>query len=775
MAPRKRPQKPRKPRAPRFTLDIATPANGRFRKSEITVRDTKGSVCLLEKADLASLAELNKAADRMADKLKADRTKMRDQLAKAFAATADKHLKAQAEAEAQPAPAGDYPGAPYVVDHGRICWKKFTREGDSVLEPLCNFVAAITEEVVLDDGSGEAKFRLAIDGTLDDGAPLPRAEVSGGDFGTMNWTLQAWGCRAIIKAGMSAKDRLREAIQDRSRKTVRRRTIYQHTGWRKVGDDWVYLHADGVVMAQCRDCREKYGGRDLPGALQHARLPDPPKGDRLAAAVRASLAFLDLADDRITFSCLGAVYRAVLGACNVAVHLSGRTGSFKSETAALLQQHWGTGFDAGHLPANWSSTANANEGLAFLAKDMLLTIDDFAPNGTAADVARMHKEAERIIRNVGNHASRHRMNADGSLRMPRPPRCLILSTGEEVPKGHSIRARLIIVEIEKGEITSEQLTRCQKDAAAGLYAECMAAFVAWLAPQYEQIQADLSRQAGELRDEQQDYAQHRRTPANMAQLLVGLQWLLRFAAEVGAIDERRRQDLDGRARVAFSRLAAEQSRHLIDADPVGLFMRLVRSCLSSGRAHVCDTNGDRPGKAEAWGWREQSGGVGEHAWVKWQQQGSCIGWLDADDEGQLYLDPEAAHAVVQRLAQDKGETIPLTTTTLGKRLNGANLLASTDKPRETLTIRRLVCGVQRKVWHLRTGAIYSAQKPDKPDIDPGNPEKCRDSVSGSMSENPTDGQKPDIENRQKPDNLGPDVGNVGFSTGVESPTAEGDL
>jgi len=34
------------------------------------------------------------------------------------------------------------------------------------------------------------------------------------------------------------------------------------------------------------------------------------------------------------------------------------------------------------------------------------------------------------------------MRADGSLRPPKPPRGLVISTGEEIPNGHSLRARM---------------------------------------------------------------------------------------------------------------------------------------------------------------------------------------------------------------------------------------------------------------------------------------------------------------------------------------------
>ena len=47
----------------------------------------------------------------------------------------------------------------------------------------------------------------------------------------------------------------------------------------------------------------------------------------------------------------------------------------------------------------------------------------------------------------GNNAGRQRMRADTTLRPPKPPRCLILSSGEEVPRGQSLRARTVITEL----------------------------------------------------------------------------------------------------------------------------------------------------------------------------------------------------------------------------------------------------------------------------------------------------------------------------------------
>ena len=114
-------------------------------------------------------------------------------------------------------------------------------------------------------------------------------------------------------------------------------------------------------------------------ALQSFQLRSLEDSAERMRAVRASLQFLELAPDRITFPLLAAVYRAPLGKIDFSVFLAGRSGVFKTALAALCQQHFGATMDASGLPAGFSSTENALERLAFEAKDALLVVDDFVP------------------------------------------------------------------------------------------------------------------------------------------------------------------------------------------------------------------------------------------------------------------------------------------------------------------------------------------------------------------------------------------------------------
>jgi hypothetical protein len=238
-------------------------------------------------------------------------------------------------------------------------WTRPTKDG-SVETRLTNFVARITSDVVEDDGV-EVRRRFEVEARLN--GWCRRFTIPAETFPSMGWATEHLGARAIVMPGMGIRDHARAAVQVLS-EGIDERHVYAHSGWRQLESGWVYLHAGGAI-GEAGPVRGVEVA--LPDALALMVLADPPAGDELAAAVRASLAILDTAPEPVTIPLLAAVYRAVLGPCDFALHLAGSTGAGKSELAALIQRHFGTGFDARHLPGSWSSTANALEALAFSA------------------------------------------------------------------------------------------------------------------------------------------------------------------------------------------------------------------------------------------------------------------------------------------------------------------------------------------------------------------------------------------------------------------------
>ncbi|MGA2253366.1 MAG: hypothetical protein ABSG53_01790 [Thermoguttaceae bacterium] len=241
------------------------------------------------------------------------------------------------------------------------------------------------------------------------------------------------------------------------------------------------LRIGGTIGTIGKQDRQPLGIRvRLPAVLQGFRLPPPPAGDTLIKAVRASLDFLNTAPDRISIPLHAAIWRAVLGNVNHTLQLVGQTQVGKTVLAALVQQHFGSSMDADNLPAAWFSTGIAILATAFLAKDVVLVVDDFVPAGSRSDTDQAQRKAELVLRAQGNRAGRARCRGDGSLVEGKAPRCSPLSTGEDVPDGQSLNSRGLVLLVGSGDVEWDQVTTCQGHAASGLFAMAMAGFLQWL-------------------------------------------------------------------------------------------------------------------------------------------------------------------------------------------------------------------------------------------------------------------------------------------------------
>jgi len=150
--------------------------------------------------------------------------------------------------------------------------------------------------------------------------------------------------------------------------------------------------------------------------------------------------------------------------------------------------------------------------------------------------------------------------------------------------------------------------------------------------------------------------------------------------------------------------AAAQSTHQASSEPTQRFLELLAAVIASGKGHLASPNGDAPHDAKAWGWREVEIGTGENQRVESRPMGDRLGWLE--DDG-VFLQQDAAYNAARRFGADTGDGLVLTPKTLNKRLSERGLLASTDKPRGTATIRRTFGGQRQIVLHLHPRAFHA--------------------------------------------------------------------
>jgi hypothetical protein len=558
---------------------------------------------------------------------------------------------------------------------------------------LANFSAKIVGDVTLVDGD-ENEREFTIEASV--AGKKHECRIPANQFSEMKWVPMALGPAAIIEPGYGLKDKFRAAIQYLS-ENVNSRRVHTHTGWISQQGQKVFLHAGGAIGAN--------GVVDnvfasLPGPLQHFELPVPPQGDELDTAIRALLNLRNVAQGPVGPCLLAVVCRAPVMATDFTVHLAGATGVGKTELAALCQQAFGKKMDSRHLPASWSSTANANEAIAYLAKDVLLVVDDFTPVGSAQDVQRMNREADRLLRGKGNGAGRARLKPDASSRLTKEPRALIVSTGEDIPMGESLRSRILSLEIEPSTVAWPIMTTCQADAAAGWYSKAMAAFIQWIAGDYANICDSLRTHRIAHLAADSTAGTHKRTAAINADLLFAYNLFLQFASSVGVIDDEQVTSMTTEFEAVMTGVVSAQAEPGCQSNPAQRYIEILKQALASGAAHLAiERNGS--------GMPQLNCGSRRHAGsnpLQLELRGECIGWIrdghighpaDAD----IYLFPDVAFAVVQEIARKTNEPLGAGKCAIHKQLRAAEMLRSTG-PQGRIPVRLTFDGCQHQVLHL---------------------------------------------------------------------------
>ncbi len=470
----------------------------------------------------------------------------------------------------------------YLIFDKRICIEK---NGEP--QPLAGFTARIREELLLNDGESRECF-FVIEGKPFFGPPFPLARVSAANFNSMNWVTTQWGAEAVIYAGSACKDHLRTAIMMLSRPI--KRTEYLHSGWIHCGQQWLFLHAGGAIGPE--------GLIDSPratvqGNLRNYRLPDALKGEPLAHAIRTSLRILDLGPIEITAPVWLTAFRATLDESPLSLHLSGQPNQGKTELAAMAAGHFVPLLDSKRVPLeSWESSITALEIVAFQGKDVVGIIDDFRPQGTQTEVAKLQKIADRLLRGAFNRATRNRAECDAkNLKGNKLPRGLIISTGEDLPDGESLRSRVLCMEWPTGAMNWSLLRQLQHARGEGVYAGLMSAFIAWQARHRERVLdmrkmacQEASQKLWDLRNPGSGGGN--RTGEIACELWSAWPVIKAFAVEERLLTGAELALLEARIWNALLTMIGAQASLIQQANPVTQFRDRMAACLASGRANL---------------------------------------------------------------------------------------------------------------------------------------------------------------------------------------------
>ena len=388
--------------------------------------------------------------------------------------------------------------------------------------------------------------------------------------------------------------------------------------------------------------------------------------------------FSNLIDDGTALLLVGAAFRSTLSyftKSTVSIFVQGTTGTYKSATSGCIQAFFGKNFNGTHLPENWSSTGNALEKKAFLCKDAAFVIDDFVARGTPSEVSRLHRDAERVLRAQGNQSGRDRLTSTTALRGAYIPRGMILATGEDVPNGHSLQARCVILSVRKGATDINILTVLQKLAEEEVLAQLMSNFLSWVAGKADAKQInDLMKIAHSDCMIKLPTSGHTRMRDNLASLMSGVWLLLQFGKELcdfseGEITRLKSATLNAANKIAELQITADK-----EASDADRFIELLRSSLAMGAGHLATKKGFCPSLPSAWGW-EITGTRGNEIPYG---QGTKIGWIDGNE---ILLDMTATLSVLKPLSTRLGNHLGSSERAINKALFEAGMLAKCDEGR----------------------------------------------------------------------------------------------
>ena len=563
--------------------------------------------------------------------------------------------------------------AGYTVKGNCLSRKVMQRVGKDIVEvekQIANCDLVVKSEITFDDGLTRSK-RFTVAGVMADGRQLPEVQVPADQFAAMNWPVKSWGLAVNVEPGQGNRDYLRHALQITAQ-NVEARTIYAHLGWRKIGHDWVFLHAGMTGKIEVSVTEEN---------LQRYELqPANPK------SIQTALELLDVAPREITIPMMALVFLAPL--CEplrtagiepaFVLWLAGSTGTMKSTLSGLFLSFYGR-FDSRSLPGNFRDTANSLEKRAFAAKDVVFVVDDYHPCSSDAEARAMQQTAQRILRSYGDRQGRSRLNSDLTAKPAYIPRSVALVTGESLPEvGQSGSARLFALELKKGEVNTELLTTLQSKTDE--LSAAMSAYTDWLAPQLDSLAAGFRERFQGLRAAACNDG-HGRIPETVAWLMIGFSAFVRFAVNSDVVSSEEGERLSGECWAILNKLAEDQSRVVTDDRPVNKFIDALRDMLT---AKVV--------------WLRHSSELDSA-----NRDGAFLGWEDSDA---YLLIPGETYRQVCRFVQAQGGRFPVGERRLWSSLAAEGLIeVYNDGSRVNNTVLKTINGERRRVLCLKRSAV----------------------------------------------------------------------
>ncbi len=435
------------------------------------------------------------------------------------------------------------------ADDGRLSYVIPRAKGFSY-QPVANFLPILKAEVTVDRGGQDTEVVWRVLLQLQDGRSQ-LIELRSADYESSFALEKALSTKLtseyIVYAGQykHIKPALQELTPSEQVERYKRRAV---PGWHEFGMGRVFLlpgvngalGKDGIdTSVRMRDDDSADGDDPIndPAFAQYGKGVRPPATEEeRQQAWEALVALVDAGKHEVTVPIVlqilaGPLRAAGAGVVPPLVHVVGRTGYLKTAYCLAALSLFGT-FER-TAPVSWLSTSPAIlRSLLYGAKDLPLLVDDFKEDAGINKVGLLE-----LVQNYADKTARRRATPTGKARRAEPPRCILLSNGEDQwERQASSVARTIVVGVEERDIVDERLAVAQDLIQRGQMQLFGGAFLQWLAGQDDMFENQTVDQTREelfqrMNTRYTGPAAHRRILQSSATLVAVGRVLLQFARE----------------------------------------------------------------------------------------------------------------------------------------------------------------------------------------------------------------------------------------------------
>lgn len=523
----------------------------------------------------------------------------------------------------------------YQISEGSNKWILCKVYSKNIIR-LTNALPVITKRIEYTNGlDTKSEYELVVFILDDNDKKLGPCKITDKELSKLTSTICSKFIGQVINYENNSDKKMREVVEAIGRESVEAKTVYAHTGFIEQNGKKVFLYHGGNIGADENNEVET----DLTDYnIQQYCFTD--KEFEIKEALKTEYSLLELGDLKVIIPMIATTFLSPLFSIlqeegiliNYLLLVVGKTGTYKSSSAALMLSHFGN-FEINKMPLSFRATYCGIEQVAFSAKDVLLVVDDYKPE-------TMETDQEKIMENIlglwGDRQNRIKMNSKGGLHQKYSARGLGMVTAERPPKFSQSRlARAMTIYTQEGSINFEKLKEIH--AKKEQLAFTMKHYIKWIITNEENIRKTAMELQNMYSLKTEKLKVHPRIKQNIIVMMIGFTMWLDFLLENKIIDSKKKYQLQDEAYSILQEVGVNQESDVEDEDPAKVFFKTIGQLQIANKVYFVDYKTGRP--------------------VNDISLGTQIGYIDSENN-QYYLIADTTYKEIEKACIGKFTATP---------------------------------------------------------------------------------------------------------------------